>query len=278
MKIASRLDERLPMNNGIEIPQVGLGVWRASDGPETRNAVRWALELGYRSIDTASLYENDQSVGQGFRDSGLPREEVFITTKVWNPDQGYEKTLAAFERSLKKLGLSYVDMYLAHFPVRDLYLDTWRAMEKLYRDGLVRAIGVSNFHPHHLDTLLQHCQIRPVVNQIELHPYLPQKGNLLHCAARDVLVEAWAPIAKGRVLAEPVILRLAQKYGKTPAQIVLRWELQHGIIIIPKSVHKERIRENSQIFDFSLTDDELTDINGLARNGRIGVDPDLMEY
>lgn len=147
-----------------------------------------------------------------------------------------------------------------------------------YRDGLVRAIGVSNFHPHHLDTLLQHCQIRPVVNQIELHPYLPQKGNLLHCAARDVLVEAWAPIAKGRVLAEPVILRLAQKYGKTPAQIVLRWELQHGIIIIPKSVHKERIRENSQIFDFSLTDDELTDINGLARNGRIGVDPDLMEY
>ena len=272
------LADRVRMNNGVEIPQVGLGVWRANEGAETRDAVRWALEIGYRSIDTASLYANERSVGEGFRDSGLKREDVFITTKVWNDQQGYEKTLAAFDNSLRELQLDYVDMYLLHFPVPGLYLDSWRALEKLYGEGRVKAIGVSNFHPYHLDNLLSHCTVKPMVNQIELHPYLTQKGNLQHNPARDILVEAWAPIAKGRVLGEPVITRLAEKYGKTPAQIVLRWELQLGIIIIPKSVHRERIEENSKIFDFELTPEEMLDIDGLDRNGRIGVDPDKVEY
>lgn len=276
--IAKNLADKVILNNGVGIPQVGLGVWRASDGPETRDAVRWALELGYRSIDTASLYANERSVGEGFRDSGLKREDVFITTKVWNPDQGYENTLAAFDKSLGELGMDFVDMYLVHYPVTDLYLETWRALEKLYREGRIRAIGVSNFHPYHLDTLLASCAVKPVVNQIELHPYLTQKGSLLHNIARGVLVEAWAPIAKGRALGEPVIVRIAQKYGKTPAQVVLRWELQQGIIIIPKSVHRERILENSLIFDFELTPEEMLDIDGLERNGRIGTDPDKMTY
>lgn len=276
--IAKSLADKVKLNNGVGIPQVGLGVWRASDGPETRDAVRWALELGYRSIDTAALYANERSVGEGFRDSGLKRGEVFITTKVWNPDQGYEKTLAAFDKSLNELGMDFVDMYLAHYPVTDLYLETWRALEKLYQEGRVRAIGVSNFHPYHLDTLLANCTVKPVVNQIELHPYLTQKGNLLHNTARDVLVEAWAPLAKGRALGEKVITGIAEKYGKTPAQVVLRWELQQGIIIIPKSVHRERILENSLIFDFSLTSEEMLDIDGLDRNGRIGTDPEKMTY
>ena len=276
--ITNAIGERILLNDGNKIPQLGLGVWRANDGEETYQAVRWALEAGYRSIDTASLYANEASVGRGFHDSGLKREEVFITTKVWNPDQGYDKTLAAFEKSLKLLDLEYVDLYLAHYPVTGKYLDTWRALERLQSEKLVRSIGVSNFHIHHLETLLQHANVKPVVNQIELHPYLSQKALIKFHQEQDIRTEAWAPIAKGRVLGEPIVTALAEKYGKTPAQVVLRWELQQGIIIIPKSVHQNRIIENADIYDFALTEEEMKQIDTLECNGRIGTDPDQMVY
>jgi diketogulonate reductase-like aldo/keto reductase len=272
------LQGRIPLNNGQSIPQVGLGVWRAQNGEETKNAVLWALDAGYRSIDTASLYANEESVGDALKESGILREEVFVTTKVWNNEQGYEKTLAAFERSRKKLQLDYVDLYLSHFPVTGLYQETWRAMEKLVDEGLIRSIGVSNFHAHHVDALLSGCRINPVINQIERHPYLTQKNMLEYNAAHNILTECWAPIAKGKVLDETIITKLAKKYEKTPAQIVLRWHLEQGVIIIPKSVHKERILENADIFDFSLTEAEVHQIDTLERGGRIGKDPDEMVY
>ena len=232
MMTVNKIDDRVVLNNGVTIPQVGLGVWRAEDGKETRNAVLWALEAGYRAVDTASYYQNETSVGQAIRDSGLQREEVFVTTKLWNDEQGYKETLQAFERSRKRLGVDYIDLYLAHFPVTGKYLDTWRAMEKLLKDGYVRAIGVSNFHAHHLEPLLEQSEIVPVVNQIEFHPYLNQQKMLEYNTAHNIRTEAWAPIAKGRVLKEKMITELAEKYGKTPAQVVLRWELQKGLIII----------------------------------------------
>ena len=276
--IAKSLTAPVTLNSGVKMPQFGLGVWRAVDGPETKNAVLWALEAGYRSIDTAALYDNEASVGEGLRESGVPRGDIFVTTKVWNPDQGYDSTLRAFDKSLKLLGLEYVDLYLAHYPVTGKYQDTWRALEKLLADGKTRAIGVSNFHTHHLDVLLGGCKVPPAVNQVELHPYLSQKKLLEYHRAHGIVTEAWAPIAKGRVLGEGIITALAEKYGKTPAQVVLRWELQQGIVIIPKSVHKERIVENAGIFDFSLTDGEMASIDTLERDGRIGTDPDKMDY
>jgi diketogulonate reductase-like aldo/keto reductase len=272
------LQERITLNNGQSIPQVGLGVWRAQNGAETKNAVLWALEAGYRNIDTASLYENEESVGEALKESDIPRKEIFVTTKVWNNEQGYEKALAAFERSRKKLRLDYVDLYLSHFPVTGLYQETWQAMEKLADEGLIKSIGVSNFHAHHLDTLLSGCRINPVINQLERHPYLTQKNMLEYNNAHNILTECWAPIAKGKVLNETIIISLAKKYGKTPAQIVLRWHLEHGLIIIPKSVHKERILENVDIFDFSLSETEVCRIDTLECGGRIGKDPDEMVY
>lgn len=272
------LNERVMLNNGVTIPQVGLGVWRAADGEETRNSVRWALETGYRLIDTASYYQNETSVGQGIRDSGLQREDIFVTTKLWNDEQGYENALQAFSRSKKRLGLEYLDLYLLHFPVTGKYLDTWKALEKLVKEGYVRAIGVCNFHAHHLEALLEQAEILPVVNQIEFHPYLNQENMRVYNNLHNIRTEAWAPIAKGRVLQEEIITSLAKKYEKTPAQIVLRWELQKELVIIPKSVHKERIEENSLLFDFSLTDEECSSIDSLHCNGRIGTDPDDMVY
>jgi diketogulonate reductase-like aldo/keto reductase len=266
------------MNDGCEIPQVGLGVWRAQNGEETMNAVLWALEVGYRSIDTASLYENEESVGAAIKESGLPRDEIFVTTKMWNDEQGYEEALKAFDRSLKRLKLDYVDLYLEHFPVAGKFADTWRALEKLQREGLTRSVGVSNFHAHHLDELLKTAEIKPVVNQIERHPYMTQKSMLKYNEEHDILTECWAPIAKGRALEEDIIASLSQKYGKTPAQIILRWHLQNNAVIIPKSTRKERIAENADIFDFELADCELAIIDTLERNGRIGKDPDEMEY
>ena len=263
----------ITLNNGVQMPQLGLGVWLAKNGQETYNEVRWALEAGYRSIDTAELYDNEESVGKAIRDSGLDRGEVFLTTKVWNTSFGYEKTLASFQKSLELLQTEYVDLYLLHYPVAGLYLDSWRALEELYQQKKVRAIGVSNFHLNHLVDLMEHAQVQPVVNQIELHPYLTQKEQIAFCGDHHIAVEAWSPIAQGTCLKEPVLLHIAQKYGKSTAQVVLRWELQQGIIIIPKSVHQNRIVENAQIFDFSLTDEEMTAIDGLNKNGRIGPEP-----
>jgi methylglyoxal/glyoxal reductase len=263
------------LHNGIKMPYLGFGVYKAQEGEEVKNAVKTALELGYRSIDTASLYGNEQGVGEAIREYGIPREEVFITTKVWNTDQGYESTIDAFHQSLKKLGLSYLDLYLIHWPVQDKFIHTYRAMEKLYKEGLVRAIGVCNFHIHHVETLLKNCTVKPVVNQIELHPRLSQVGVRNFCREQNIQVEAWSPLMRGGEVLEHDILRtLATKYRKTPAQIILRWHLQHDLVIIPKSVTPARIKENSEIFDFTLTIDEMLFIDGLNTNTRTGKDPD----
>jgi diketogulonate reductase-like aldo/keto reductase len=261
------------LNNGVEMPQLGLGVYKAKEGEEVKNAVRWAIEAGYRHIDTAALYENETGVGEAIRESGVPREEIFVTTKVWNTDQGYEKTLKAFETSRKKLGFDYVDLYLVHWPGRDKFVDTYRALEKLLAEGLVRAIGVSNFKEHHLERLLQETDIVPAVNQVEFHPRLQQKSLHAYCKAKGIALEAWAPLMKGN-LDHPVLLRLAEKYGKTPAQVVLRWHIQLGVIAIPKSVRRERIVSNADIFDFELTAEEMADIGAMDENHRYGMDPD----
>jgi len=261
------------LNNGVLMPQLGLGVYKVREGEEVKNAVRWAIEAGYRHIDTAALYENEAGVGEAIRESGVPREEIFVTTKVWNTDQGYEKTLKAFEASRKRLGFEYVDLYLVHWPGRDKFIDTYRALEKLLSEGLVRAIGVSNFKEHHLERLMAETSIVPAVNQVEFHPRLQQKSLLEYCRAKGIALEAWAPLMKGQ-LDHPVLVRLAAKYGKSPAQIVLRWHIQLGVIAIPKSVHRERIFANADIFDFELAPEEMAEIGTMDENHRFGKDPD----
>jgi diketogulonate reductase-like aldo/keto reductase len=265
------------LHNGVRMPWLGLGVYKAQEGEEVVRAVRTALEAGYRSIDTAKLYENEEGVGRAVRESGIPREELFITTKVWNSDQGYERTLAAFETSMRKLGLEVLDLYLVHWPVKGKYKETWRALEKLYKEGRVRAIGVSNFQPHHLDDLMADAEIKPMINQVELHPLLTQKPLLAYCKEHGIQVEAWRPIMRGE-LNVPALLDLAAKYGKTPAQIVLRWDLQNGVVVIPKSVRPERIRENADLFDFELTAEDMQAIDRLNENRRLGPDPDNFNF
>ncbi len=273
MTPASLNDTRI-LANGVAMPVMGLGVWKAESGAETYNAVRCALDTGYRAIDTAAIYGNEADVGRAVRESGIPREEIFITTKVWYTDQGYEGTLRAFEESMRKMKLEYLDLFLIHHYMAPNLRGTWQAMEKLYEENRVRAIGVSNFLGHHLDELLSFARVKPMVNQIEMHPYLPQRETLRCNQAHGIQTESWAPLAKGRVLGEPVVTALAEKYGKTPAQVVLRWGLQLGVQLIPKSTKKARIEENCDIFDFSLTAEEMAAIDGLDRNMRFGSHPD----
>ncbi|QNU33035.1 aldo/keto reductase [Geobacillus sp. 47C-IIb] len=260
------------------MPWVGLGVYKVKEGEEVKGAVRTALEVGYRHIDTAAFYENEEGVGQAIRESGIPREQVFVTTKVWNTDQGYETTLKAFNTSLKKLGFDYVDLYLVHWPVKGKYKETYKALEKLYKDGYVRAIGVSNFQIHHLQDVLADCEIKPMVNQVEYHPRLTQKELHAFCRENGIQLEAWSPLMRGEILNEPTIVEIGKKYGKTPAQVVLRWDLQNGVVTIPKSVTPARIKENATIFDFSLTDEEMRQIDALNLNKRIGADPDNFNF
>lgn len=270
--------EFVTLNNGLVMPQLGYGVFKVPE-QEVYEAVREALRVGYRSIDTAMIYENEAGVGRALKDSGIPREEIFLTTKVWNKDQGYEQTLAAFETSLTKLGVDYVDLYLIHWPMpdEDLYMDTWRALEQLYRDGKTKAIGVSNFHIPHLTRVLEEGTVVPAVNQIELHPFLSQEAIREFCQKNGIVVEAWSPLMKGRdALTEPVITEIAARHGKTPAQVVLRWHLQHDIIAIPKSVTPSRIQENLDIFEFTLSPDDMQQIDQLNRNERTGSNPDEM--
>ncbi len=262
------------LNNGVAMPWLGLGVWKSAPGTETEQAVRWALETGYRHIDTAALYENESDVGKALRGSGVPRESVFITTKVWNSDQGYANTMKAFDESMRKLGLDVVDLYLVHWPIKGKFPETWKALEKLYADGKVRAIGVSNFLIHHLEELLAASSVTPAVNQVEFHPLLVQKELLDFDAARGIRHEAWAPLTRGRIFVNPVLLSLAEKYGKTPAQIVLRCDIQLGVVTIPKSVRRERIVENSRIFDFELSRGDLETLSSLDAGERIGWHPD----
>ncbi|WP_027409994.1 aldo/keto reductase [Anoxybacteroides tepidamans] len=266
------------LSNGVTMPWLGLGVYKVQNGEEVINAVRTALEIGYRHIDTAAFYENEEGVGQAVRESGIPREQLFITTKVWNSDQGYETTLKAFETSLKKLGLEYVDLYLVHWPVKGKYKETYKALEKIYKDGRARAIGVSNFHIHHLEDLLAECEIKPMVNQVEYHPRLTQKELHAFCKQHGIQLEAWSPLMRGALLEEPTLIDIGRKYGKTPAQVILRWDLQNEVVTIPKSITPERIKENADIFDFELTAEEMERIDSLNLNKRSGADPDNFNF
>jgi diketogulonate reductase-like aldo/keto reductase len=266
----------LTLNNGVRIPQLGYGVFKVP-AEETESAVRTALNAGYRHIDTAKLYGNEAGVGAGVRSSGLERDEVFVTTKLWNTDQGYDSTLRAFDASMTRLAFDVLDLYLIHWPTpdRDLYLDSWRAMERLHADGRVRAIGVSNFPPLHLRRLCEHSQVVPAVNQVELHPYLHQEETRRVNAELGVLTEAWSPLARGgALLQDPVVTGLAAKHGRTPAQVVLRWHIELGNVVIPKSVTPSRIAENADIFGFSLDVDDLASMAGLNRGERTGPDPE----
>ncbi|SEN31435.1 aldo/keto reductase [Lihuaxuella thermophila] len=266
------------LHNGVKMPWLGLGVWKMKEGEEVGQAVKAAIRAGYRSIDTAAVYGNEAGVGKAIKESEVAREELFITTKVWNADQGYDSTLAAFEESRKKLGLEYVDLYLIHWPVKNKYKDTWKALEKLYKEGYVRAIGVSNFQIHHLEDLMAESTVKPMVNQVEFHPYLTQADLRRFCREHQIQLEAWSPLMQGEVVNEPVINELAQKYGKTPAQIVLRWDLQHEVVTIPKSTKEHRIIENAGIFDFELTAEDMARLDGLNKNHRFGPDPDNFDF
>ncbi|MFD8839338.1 aldo/keto reductase [Streptomyces griseofuscus] len=263
------------LNNGVEMPQVGFGVWQVPDD-EAERAVGTALEAGYRSIDTAAAYGNEEGTGRAIAASGLPREDIFVTTKLWNSDQGYDATLRVFDTSLGKLGLDHLDLYLIHWPLpaRDTYVDTYKALEKLYADGRVRAIGVSNFLPEHLRRLAEETSVIPAVNQIELHPHLQQHAAREYHAEQGIRTEAWSPLGQGKGLLEvPAIVAIAQKHNRTPAQVVLRWHVQQGTIVIPKSVTPSRIKENIEVFDFSLDAEDLAAIGALNEDRRIGPDP-----
>lgn len=279
MKLA--IDSGIALSNGTFIPRLGLGVWKMQEGRETFDAVRWALEAGYRHIDTAALYANEASVGKALReaeDKGIARKDVFVTTKVWNSDQGYDKTLRAFDRSLSELGFEYVDLYLVHWPVAATFVETYRALETIYASGRAKAIGVSNFLIPHLEKLLFACKIVPMVDQYEYHPYLQQAPLQEFCRKHNIAVTAWAPLMVGRVLKDPLVIALSEKHGKTPAQIVLRWELQKGIVTIPKSTHQERIEENAGLFDFELDGDDMNGMAKLDRGERSGSDPNKFNF
>ncbi|WP_067935458.1 aldo/keto reductase [Alicyclobacillus kakegawensis] len=275
--VARHLADATVLHNGVQMPWFGLGVWQAKDGEEVEQAVKAALRHGYRHVDTAAVYGNETGVGKAIRESGVAREEVFVTTKVWNSDQGYDSTLRAFEASRQRLGFEYVDLYLIHWPVKGKYKDTWKALEKLYQDGVVRAIGVSNFQIHHLEDLMADSQIVPMVNQVEYHPLLTQKELHAFCKQHNIQLEAWSPLMQGN-LNQPLLADLAHKYGKTPAQIVLRWDLQNEVVTIPKSVHENRIVENAGVFDFELSAEDMQKIDGLNQNHRFGADPDNFNF
>jgi len=281
----SSITHCVKLANGVFMPQFGLGVWQSPVGKETEDAVKWALQAGYRHIDTAAIYKNEESVGAGLRASGVPRDQIFVTTKLWNEDQGYETTLAAFEESRKKLGVDYVDLYLIHWPRGNKvvakegkkYLDTWRAFEKLYEEKKVRAIGVSNFEVHHLEDVFAMCKVKPMVNQIELHPLNQQKELREYCAKHNIAITSWSPLGQGNLIADPALAAIGAKHGKSAAQVIIRWHLQSGLIVIPKSVHENRIKENAVVFDFTLAAEEMAQIDAMDKKQRYGLDPNTDE-
>ncbi len=267
------IESTVKLNNNVRIPVLGLGVYQTPPGRVTQNAVKFALSIGYRHVDTARIYGNEADVGEAVRKSGVPREQLFVTTKLWNGDQGYDSTLRACEASLKRLGFDYLDLYLIHFPVPETRKESWKAMETLLQKGKCRAIGVSNFTIPHLEDLLETHEVIPAVNQVEFHPFLYQKELLEYCQRKGIQVEAYSPLARGERFKHPRITALATKYSKTPAQLMLRWGLQHGLVVIPKSTREERIRENSQVFDFEISAEDMRSLDSLNEDLRLNWDP-----
>ncbi len=266
------------LHNGVKMPYFGLGVYLSEEGDEVINSVKWALQSGYRHIDTAAIYNNEEGVGQGIKTSGVPREEIFLVSKVWNSEQGYEATIKAFKTSLQKLDTAYLDLYLIHWPVRGKYKETWKALEELYRQKRVRAIGVSNFLQHHLEDLMANASIVPMVNQMEFHPYLVQQELLDFCKANSIQYEAWSPLMQGQIFDMEVFKEMAAKYEKTIAQLVLRWDLQKGVVTIPKSSKKQRIIDNAAIFDFAISEKDMAVLDKLDKGKRFGPDPDNFDF
>ena len=284
--VKKSLTDVYKLNDGNSIPCIGLGTWQTPDGEATVQAVKDALAAGYRHIDTASAYYNEEGVGRGLRESGLKREEVFLTTKLWNTDRGYESALEAVQLSLKKLGVEYLDLYLIHWPANEHVYDdpvavnvaTWRAFEKLQKDGLVRSIGTSNFLEPHLEQIFEACEIKPAVNQIEIHPGYPQFDAINFCKQNGILVEAWSPLGCGRVLSDERLQMIANRYGKSVAQLCIRWELQHGILPLPKSTHADRIQANAEVFDFAISDEDMKAIDELPEFGYSTFSPFTLKF
>ncbi|WP_422858279.1 aldo/keto reductase [Flagellimonas sp. S174] len=278
MEKITDLQGTFELNNGVKMPYFGLGVYLSKDGNEVIQAVDDALEHGYRHIDTASIYKNENGVGEAIKQSSVKREDIFVVSKVWNADQGFESTLRAYDDSLKRLDLDYLDLYLIHWPKEGLYKETWRALEKLYKEKRVKAIGVSNFLQHHLEDVMTGSEVVPMVNQMEFHPYLVQQDLLDFCKEKGIQYEAWSPMMQGHIFEMDEFKQLADKYRKTIAQIVLRWDIQKGVVTIPKSVKKERIISNAQIFDFELDEDDMALLDAMDQGKRFGPDPDNFDF
>lgn len=264
--------------NGVEMPRLGLGVYKMTESDIAIQAITTALDYGYRHIDTASLYANEKEVGEAIRVSNVPRKDIFVTTKVWNTDQGYDQTLRAFEKSLELLGMDYVDLYLTHWPIKETFVDTYRAIERLYDEKLIRATGVANHHEHHLEAIAVKANVKPMVNQIECHPRLTQFDLREYCEEQGIAITSWSPLARGRILEEPTLKRISGKYGKSTAQTIIRWHLQHDLIVIPKSENPSRIAENMDVYDFELSFEDMKNIDALNLNERTGKDPDNFSF
>lgn len=275
------LQDTIKLNNEVEMPAMGLGVFQV-ENDTTAEIVKNAIELGYRSIDTAAIYGNEAGVGEGIKlalaSTGLNREDLFITSKVWNAGLNYEETVSAYEESLEKLGLDYLDLYLIHWPGKNKFAESWSALEDLYIEGKIRAIGVCNFNISHLQDLMKNTRVTPVINQVEFHPRLQQQSLRAFCKEHNIQLEAWAPLMQGGLLEDPTIAKIAEKYGKSNSQVILRWDIQNGVITIPKSVRKERMAQNADIFDFSLTVEEMQIINAMNLDKRVGPDPEVFDF
>ena len=277
--------ETMKLSNGVMIPNVGYGTWQSPDSEITVEGIKTAVSAGYRHIDTAAVYGNEVSVGKGIAECGIPRKEIFITSKVWNTMRGYDKTLTAFEKTIDDLKVSYLDLYLIHWPAasnqyddwEEINLETWRAMTELYKAGKIKAIGVSNFKPHHIDALMK-TEVKPMVDQIEFHPGLLQEETVKYCKDNGILVEAWSPLGTGKMLSNPTLIEIAGKYGKSVAQVCIRWCLQHDVLPLPKSVTGSRIKENNDVFDFELKHEDMVTIDSLEYFGGSGLDPDKIDF